>query len=105
MATQIAVEVVYATPARQVLLPVILPANSTVADALLESALPERFSQVDFDRLQAGVWGHTVSREHVLVDGDRVEIYRPLELDPKEARRQLATLGLTMGQAANSAES
>lgn len=100
MATQITVEVVYATADRQVLLPVTLPATSTVADALLLSGLPRQFSEVDFDRLQAGIWGHAVTREHVLVDGDRVEIYRPLELDPKEARRQLATLGLTMGKAA-----
>jgi len=97
---QIAVEVVYATPDNQILLPVILPVTSTVADALLASGLPGKFSQVDFDNLQAGVWGHAVTREHVLADGDRVEIYRPLELDPKEARRQLATLGLTMGKAA-----
>ncbi len=100
VATQIKVEVVYATPGTQVLLPVILPATSTVADALLESGLPKQFSQVDFDHLQAGIWGHTVAHDHVLVDGDRVEVYRPLELDPKEARRQLASLGLTMGKTA-----
>jgi len=92
------VEVVYATPDSQVLLPVVLPATSTVADALLASGLPKQFSQVDFDHLQAGIWGHAVTRDHVLLDGDRVEIYRSLELDPKEARRQLATLGLTMGK-------
>jgi putative ubiquitin-RnfH superfamily antitoxin RatB of RatAB toxin-antitoxin module len=100
VSTQIKVEVVYATPENQVLLPVILPADSTVADALFESGLPQQFSQVDFDQLQAGIWGNTVTREHALADGDRVEIYRPLELDPKEARRQLASLGLTMGQSA-----
>jgi putative ubiquitin-RnfH superfamily antitoxin RatB of RatAB toxin-antitoxin module len=100
MSTQIKVEVVYATPENQVLLPVILQAGSTVADALRESGLPQQFPRVDFDQLQTGVWGNTVTREHALADGDRVEIYRPLELDPKEARRQLASLGLTMGQSA-----
>ena len=100
MSTHIKVEVVYATPETQVLLPVSLPASSTVADALSASGLRQQFSDVDFDQLQTGIWGHTVTREHAVAEGDRVEIYRPLELDPKEARRQLASLGLTMGKAA-----
>ena len=41
----------------------------------------------DLDRLQAGVWGRPVDRSHVLIDGDRVELYRPLAMDPREARR------------------
>ncbi|MBT8066117.1 MAG: RnfH family protein [Gammaproteobacteria bacterium] len=98
MSTQITVEVVYATPEVQVLLSVILPSNSTVADALRESGLPKQFQKVDFDQLQAGIWGNTVTHDHAVLDGDRVEFYRPLQLDPKEARRQLASLGLTMGK-------
>ncbi|MGI9234605.1 MAG: RnfH family protein [Woeseiaceae bacterium] len=96
MAEKIHVEVVFATPQKQVLLTLSLPAHSTVADALSESALSEHFPDIDFDRLQAGVWGHLVQRDRVLLDGDRVEIYRPLGLDPKESRRQLAILGRTM---------
>ena len=99
MATQITVEVVYATPEDQVLLSVVLPPNSTAADALRVSGLPRQFPDVDFDHLQAGIWGNTVTHDHALLDGDRVEFYRPLQLDPKEARRQLASLGLTMGKA------
>lgn len=99
MSTQITAEVVYATPEDQVLLSVILPSNSTVADALRESGLPKQFPKVNFDQLQAGIWGNTVTPDHAVLDGDRVEFYRPLQLDPKEARRQLASLGLTMGKA------
>ncbi|MGI9236857.1 MAG: RnfH family protein [Woeseiaceae bacterium] len=96
MTEKIHVEVVFATPEKQLLLSATLPKNSTVADALSESALARHFPDVEFDRLQAGIWGHPVQRDHVLSDGDRVEIYRSLKLDPKEARRQLALLGRTM---------
>lgn len=100
MSTRIKVEVVYAEAEYQFLQPVVVPSDSTVADALRESDLTKQFPQIDFDQLQAGIWGKAVTRDRALVDGDRVEIYRPLELDPKEARRQLASLGLTMGRAA-----
>lgn len=100
MAAEIRVEVVFATSEKQLLVSVTVPEPSTVADALTESALARQFPEIDFDRLQAGVWGHPVARDHVLSDGDRVEIYRPLRTDPKEARRQLASLGLTMGKGA-----
>jgi len=90
------IEVVFATPESQVLLSLDVSQNARVADALAESGLTTRFSGVEFDRLQAGVWGRPVARDYLLSEGDRVEFYRPLELDPKEARRQLALLGRTM---------
>lgn len=98
--TQIGVEVVFATAESQVLLSATLPEGATVADALSATDLERRFPDTDFDGLQAGVWGQPVARNHVLSDGDRVEVYRPLTRDPKEARRQLANLGLTMGKGA-----
>ena len=94
---EIQVEVVFATAQKQRLVTVTLPVPATVMDAISRSALAERFPAEDFDRLQAGIWGHPVDRSHVLSNGDRVEIYRPLELDPREARRQLAQMGRTMG--------
>jgi putative ubiquitin-RnfH superfamily antitoxin RatB of RatAB toxin-antitoxin module len=45
------------------------------------------------DGLVAGVWGRRQPPDHVLRDGDRVEIYRPLRVDPKEARRQRYRIG------------
>ncbi|MGB5492235.1 MAG: RnfH family protein [Woeseiaceae bacterium] len=98
MADRVQVEVVFAKPEKQVLLSVSLPEGASVADALSESGLTGRFPEIDFAHLQSGVWGHPVPRNHVLSNGDRVEIYRPMLLDPKEARRQLASLGLTMGK-------
>ena len=81
------VEVVFALPERQVLKAVELPEGSTVADAIRRSELAREFPEVDFDQLQAGIWGTPVERGRTLLDGDRVELYRPLVMDPREARR------------------
>ncbi|HET7794758.1 MAG TPA: RnfH family protein [Rhizobacter sp.] len=78
------IEVVYSPVAgatRQVVLS--LPAGSTVSDALRE-ACPELLGQ----GLAMGVWGKLRALDDSLRDKDRVEIYRPLLVDPKEARRQ-----------------
>jgi uncharacterized protein len=85
MATaELHVEVCYSPAAgstRQVLLT--LPAGSTVSDALRQAG-PE----FPFEGLAVGVWGKLRVLTDVLRDKDRVEIYRPLLVDPKEARRQ-----------------
>ena len=81
------VEVVFAVPERQVLEVVQVPGDATVADAIRRSGIGRQFPDVDVNSLQAGVWGKPVDRDQPLKDGDRVEIYRPLEMDPREARR------------------
>ena len=50
----------------------------------------------DKDKLEIGVWGRVVEPGYRLKSGDRVEIYRPLEIDPRDARRKLAEAGRTM---------
>lgn len=68
---------------RQVeLLQLRLPAVSTVGDALAAGDLTPS------PDTRLGVWGRKVSKDEPLQDGDRVEIYRPLRVDPKHARRQ-----------------
>ncbi len=81
------VEVAFALPRVQFLESVELPAGATVAEAIARSGLALRFPGVRFDSLQAGIWGRPVSRDRVLEEGERVELYRPLEMDPREARR------------------
>ena len=83
------VEVVYAKPARQALLEIELPAGATVAEAIDASGIA-RFPRDDLASAETGIWGRIVDRKAVLRDGDRVEIYRPLERDPREARRERA---------------
>lgn len=63
-----------------------LPAGSTVADALAASGLLQRHPQAE--ALVPGIWGRKAEPSTVLRDQDRVELYRPLLCDPKEARRQ-----------------
>lgn len=94
----ISVEVAYAEPARQFLLRLDLPAGVTVAEAIVASAVEHAFA-IDAAELGVGIWSKPVSRDAVLANGDRVELYRPLKADPKEARRQRAKRGPGKGRA------
>ncbi len=96
MAGEVRVEVVFATPERQQLMSLSLEPGSTVSDAILKSRMSEHFPAQDLSAFEVGIWGRVVARDQVLADGDRVEIYRPLEIEPREARRQLAAAGQTM---------
>jgi len=98
MGTTIEVEVVFALPETQRLVPVSLQAGATVVDAIDASALEAAFPDYDLAQCAVGVWGQLVARDRVLVNGDRVEIYRELLMDPREARRRLAAAGKTMRQ-------
>jgi len=81
------VEVVFAMAEKQELLVIEVPEGSTVAAAIERSRLAGQFPDIDFDTLQAGVWGKPAARGHVVREGDRIELYRPLEMDPRDARR------------------
>lgn len=89
-APEIHVDVVYATPARQVVKTLVLPAGSNVEAAIRASGLLEEFPEIDLGVNRAGVFGEMVGLNESLEGGERVEIYRPLIVDPKEARRQRA---------------
>ena len=84
------IEAVFALSDRQELVPLVLDAGATVVDALQASGFQQAFPDADFENLQSGIWGRIVLQSHLLQDGDRVEFYRELERDPREARRELA---------------
>ena len=65
-----------------------LPSGATVLDALQASPIQTEFPALDVTAAETGVWGRTAPSARVLRDGDRVEIYRPLRVDPKVARRE-----------------
>jgi putative ubiquitin-RnfH superfamily antitoxin RatB of RatAB toxin-antitoxin module len=90
MAETVSVEVVLATREQQVLLALSIDEGATVADVIAASAMALRFPELALDEMPAGIWGKPVPRDRVVKDGDRVELYRPLEIDPREARRQRA---------------
>lgn len=91
------VEVAYATPRLQSIVELQLAAPVTAREAALESGLQAEYPELDLERCPLGVFGKQVSDERVLRDGDRVEIYRPLVNEPREARRKAAARGGTMG--------
>ncbi len=64
-----------------------LPEAATAIDAIRASGLLERFPELDVSVQAIGVWGRPCALDARLRDGDRVEIYRPLAMDPNEARR------------------
>jgi putative ubiquitin-RnfH superfamily antitoxin RatB of RatAB toxin-antitoxin module len=86
----IAVQVVYAEPATVWQADLRLPAGSTVGHALQASRFARLFPNYPYDDLKVGVYGQECPLSHVLADGDRVEIYRPLVFDPMESRRRRA---------------
>lgn len=86
---QIAVTVVYSAKPRAVVERVLLlPQGCTVAQALRASGLLDGAEQDSLTAAGQGVWGRKVPLTHLLKDQDRLEIYRPLTVDPKVARRE-----------------
>ena len=65
-----------------------LPHASRLVDAVRESGLLAGMPDDEVDALETGVWGRKQAADHLLRDGDRVELYRPLKVDPKVARRE-----------------
>jgi hypothetical protein len=94
---RIKVEVVFALKDRQHLVAVELGADTSAGDALLQSGIAAIFPEENLSACQLGIWGRLIEAGHALKDGDRLEIYRPLHIDPREARRRLATKGRSMG--------
>lgn len=91
-APMIGVEVVYGLPDRQALLPLEVPEGCTALEAVRRSDIIALFPEIDPDNAKMGIFGKVVENPAttVLHQGDRVEIYRPLLVDPKESRRKRA---------------
>ncbi|MEE8495478.1 MAG: RnfH family protein [Xanthomonadales bacterium] len=84
------IEVAYATPDKQALLGLSVQKGTTVAEAIEQSAIRDEFPDVEMDLKSVGIFSGKVPLNHVLREGDRIEIYRPLSADPMEMRRQRA---------------
>jgi len=86
----IRVSVALALPARQEVVELELEEGATVDDALRAARAAEFFAGTAPTQLRAGIWGRACAADTALREGDRVEVYRPLEADPKEMRRARA---------------
>jgi putative ubiquitin-RnfH superfamily antitoxin RatB of RatAB toxin-antitoxin module len=85
--------VVYALAEQQTVQELDLPESATVAEAVAHSGLLQQFPEISKRPLACAVYGRAVADSHILRADDRVEILRPLQVDPKESRRRAAARG------------
>lgn len=90
------IEIAYARPEQQRIVRLQVPVGSSVRQVLLQSGLGDEFAEIDIQHCPIGVFGREITDDYVIRAGDRIEIYRPLEREPRDARRELAARGLTM---------
>ena len=90
MPDEILVEIAYALPEEQVIISIKVPSKSDVKQAIEKSGIQKKFPSIDLSKNKVGIFGKKTTLDHVLKNRDRIEIYRPLILDPKEMRRKRA---------------
>ncbi len=91
MTAEISIGIVFAAPDPQMLVELRLAPGATIADAIAASGLIDAFPEHALNALPVGIWGRITQASQVLQDGDRVEIYRQLLVDPMESRRLKAS--------------
>lgn len=105
MPDTIKVEVAFALPTQQQIIPVKVKVGTTAEQAVMQSGILEKFPEIDLTANKLGIFGKLIKSDTVLRDMDRVEIYRPLIADPKEVRKQRAAEGKVMKKGGGPAES
>ena len=86
----IEIQVVFATCSRQVKIGLEVAEGTPIAESVEQSGIRAQFPEEDISQLKFGIWNNVKSSNEVVSEGDRVEIYRLLAADPKEARRRRA---------------
>ncbi|EDY85935.1 hypothetical protein GP5015_788 [gamma proteobacterium HTCC5015] len=81
------VEVAYARPDEQLIIPLEVPVSASIEEVIASSGICEKFPEIDLNQQKVGVFGALKKLEDSLREGDRVEIYRKLIIDPKQARK------------------
>jgi len=87
---KINIEVAYATDVQSYLLSVAVPVGSTIAQGIEASGILEQCPAINLDQNKVGIFSKLKSPDDLLKEGDRIEIYRPLLIEPMEARRKRA---------------
>lgn len=95
-ANEMTVEVAYALPTMQLIIPLHVKAGITAQEAIQASGILQKFTEIDLSVNKIGIFGKLTKLETPLRHMDRVEIYRPLIADPKEVRKQRAADGKVM---------
>jgi putative ubiquitin-RnfH superfamily antitoxin RatB of RatAB toxin-antitoxin module len=84
------IQVCYALPEDSFIAELSLPEGATLAQAVRESGVLQRYPSIDLDTQKLGIFGKIKPPDTLLREGDRVEMYRPLQADPMETRRRRA---------------
>ena len=92
----ITVEVAYALPKNQLIIPIQVPLQANIQEAIQASGILAKFPEIDLNINKIGVFGKLSKLDAPLHHLDRLEIYRPLIADPKEVRKQRAADGKVM---------
>ena len=100
----ITVEVAYALPERQLIIPLQVAPGTTAEQAIQQSGIEQDFPEIDLAKSKIGIFAKLSKKDTVLKAGDRVEIYRPLIADPKEVRRKREAEGKRMKKGGGDAE-
>lgn len=90
MADEITIEVCYALKEKQFIYQLKVPAGATIADAIRNSGVLEDCPEINLEQSKLGIYSKFRTLEDTVNQGDRIEIYRPLQADPKESRRERA---------------
>ena len=94
--TRVEVEMAYARPEIQSVTTIRVVAGTPAREVLRLSKLSEHFPEIDISNCPIGVFGTRIDGNYGVRAGDRIEVYRPVARDPREARRELAKRGLTI---------
>lgn len=90
MSNKLKVEVCYALPEEQTLLQLIVDQDASVEEVIQQSGVLQLHPEIDLSDNKVGIFSKLTTLDAQLHDGDRIEIYRPLLIDPKEVRKQRA---------------
>jgi putative ubiquitin-RnfH superfamily antitoxin RatB of RatAB toxin-antitoxin module len=102
MPNEILIEIAYALPQKQMIIPIKVKAGITAEDAIKVSGIIKKFPEIDLNINQIGIFGKLTQLDHIIRERDRIEIYRSLIADPKEIRRQRAAEGKIMKKGGDS---
>lgn len=89
MDKQVSIEVAYAAEDKHIIVPLTI-AVMTIEQAIQHSNIIEQFPEINLAVNKVGIFGELRSLDEMVTEGDRIEIYRPLKIDPKQARRNRA---------------
>ena len=87
---KINIQVVYALPDKQRVIDLNVEIGCTAKTAIEQSNITQQFLNIDIEAIKLGIFGKTIKIDQILAAGDRIEIYRPLIVDPKDSRRKRA---------------